>query len=347
MQFLSAVRSRFSSGIVRPVVQWLDSDVGYRETDVLLGRQLTNVGPDKKIDWVRCFPFIILHLGCLGVYWVGWSPIAVIICLLSFWFRMFAITAFYHRYFSHRSYKVNRVWQFLFAILGNTAAQRGPLWWASHHRLHHKESDSANDLHSPVVHGFFWSHMGWFMSKKGYATKHAVVKDWSKFPELVFLNRFDALVPVVYAVLMFSLGAWLESTYPHAGVTGGQVLVWGFFISTVLLFHATFTINSLGHVWGRRRFNTKDQSRNNPWLAALTLGEGWHNNHHRYAISARQGFYWYEVDVSYYILKLMNLLGIVGHLNDVPERILTEGKRLDKSRKQGNASGVGDLYDEA
>jgi stearoyl-CoA desaturase (delta-9 desaturase) len=241
---------------------------------------------------------------------------------------MFAITAFYHRYFAHRSFKTNRFWQFVFAVIGASAAQRGPLWWASHHRKHHKYADGVNDLHSPN-NGFWWSHLGWFTSEDAFKTDYSVIKDLAKFPELRFINRFDILVPFIFATTIFLFGKFLEAYYPALGTNGWQMLVWGFFISTVALAHSTFTINSLCHIWGKRRFDIKDDSRNNLFLALLTLGEGWHNNHHRFAISARQGFYWWEIDISYYLLKVLSWLGIVYDLRPVPSRILQEGRDND------------------
>lgn len=279
------------------------------------------------INWLRCMPFIFIHVACIAVIWTGWSATALVACLFFFWLRMFAITAFYHRLFSHRSYKTNRFWQFCFAVLGNTSCQRGPLWWAAHHRKHHKHSDQDADLHSPIQHSFWFSHVGWFMSEAGFKTDYSVIKDLAKYPELRFLNRFDILVPALFAGFIFGLGELMAAYWPQLGTNGWQMLVWGFFISTTLLFHATFTINSLGHTWGSRRFETKDHSRNNPWFALLTLGEGWHNNHHRFAVSARQGFYWWELDISYYGLKLLSIFGIVSDLNPVPKRILEEGKK--------------------
>jgi len=301
---------------LRSVVQWFDADA---PTEI-------DEHNDRHINWLRCIPFLIVHLGCFAAIWFGVSAVAIAVCLGFFWLRMFAVTAIYHRYFAHRAFKMNRAWQFVFALIGATSAQRGPLWWAAHHRNHHKFSDKENDLHSPLNHGFWWSHIGWFLSDKGYATDYSVVKDLAKYPELVFLNRFDSLMPILAALGMYGLGELLAAYAPHLGTSGMQMLVWGFCISTVLLFHATFTINSLGHVWGSRRFKTKDQSRNNAFLALLTLGEGWHNNHHRFAVSARQGFYWWELDISYLVLKLLNLFGIVRDLNPVPRRILDEGR---------------------
>jgi stearoyl-CoA desaturase (delta-9 desaturase) len=305
------------------IIRWFDADarVDHDKED------------PREINWLRCFPFIFLHLSVFVVIWVGWSPVAVFVCLAFFWLRMFAITAIYHRYFSHRSFKMNRFWQFTFAVLGASSAQRGPLWWASHHRNHHKFSDREGDLHSPVNESFWWSHCGWFLSNEAYTTDYSVVPDLAKYKELVFLNRFDSLVPAMSALFMYGLGEALALWAPHLGTNGLQMLLWGFAISTVLLFHSTFTINSLGHIWGSRRFRTKDQSRNNGFLALLTLGEGWHNNHHRFAVSARQGFYWWEVDISYYLLKLLSYMKIVRDLNPVPERILAEGKNANSVRR--------------
>lgn len=296
-------------------VHWFDADAA----------KLDESNP-YRINWLRCMPFFIVHAACLLVFWLGWSPVALGVCLAFFWIRMFAITAIYHRYFAHRSYKMNRAWQFFFACIGAMSAQRGPLWWAAHHRNHHKHSDRDGDLHSPVQYSFWWSHMGWFLSNKGYETDYGVVPDLAKYKELVFLNRFDSLMPILAALGMYGLGELLAAKAPGLGTHGLQMVVWGFCISTVLLFHATFTINSLGHVWGSRRFKTKDQSRNNAFLALLTLGEGWHNNHHRFAVSARQGFYWWELDISYLVLKFLKAFGIVHDLNPVPRRILEEGR---------------------
>jgi len=275
---------------------------------------------DEKIDWARILPFIGLHLACLGVLWVGVSWIAVLVALGSYAIRMFAITAFYHRYFSHRTFQTSRPVQFFFALIGAASTQRGPLWWAAHHRHHHKSADREEDPHSPR-HGFLWSHMGWFLSRRHFGTDHSQIPDLMKYPELRLLDRYDLLVPVVYAVGMFGLGVGLDRLFPELGTSGWQMLVWGYFISTVVLIHVTLTINSLAHVWGRRRYATSDDSRNNWFLALLTLGEGWHNNHHHYPGSARQGFYWWEVDISYYVLRMMSWVGLVRGLKPVPEAI--------------------------
>ena len=301
-----------TTNIARTLVRWVDSDAPPKE-----GADLTS----QKFEFIRCIPFLAMHLTLLFVIWVGWSPVAVWTAVVLYLVRMFAITGFYHRYFSHRSFKTNRFWQFVFAFLGCASVQRGPLWWAAHHRHHHKHTDTQFDTHSPTVKGFWWSHVGWFTCEANFATNYDKIKDFNKFPELRFMNRFDIVIPVIFAVMVWGFGVFLEAFYPELGTNGWQMLVWGFFISTIFLFHGTFTINSLAHVFGSRRYDTPDTSRNNFWLSLVTLGEGWHNNHHRYPNAARQGFYWWEIDITYYILKLMSYVGMVWDLREVPEEV--------------------------
>ncbi|WP_068994266.1 acyl-CoA desaturase [Kangiella sediminilitoris] len=278
---------------------------------------------EDVVDWPRVIPYILLHLSCLLVFVVGVSWIAVVICLASYFIRMFAITAFYHRYFSHKSFKTSRLMQAVFGFLGATATQRGPLWWAAHHRHHHKHADTEEDAHSPK-HGFLRSHTLWFLTKKNFPTREERVKDLLKFKELRWLDRFDVLPPVIYAALILGLGAIVESVYPELGATKWQILIWGYFISTVLLSHVTFLINSLAHRWGYRSYETEDDSRNNPLLALLTLGEGWHNNHHKFPALARQGLKWWEIDISYYILLSMEKLGLVWDLKKTNKKLSQE-----------------------
>ncbi len=304
-------------------LRWFDSSAGQAES-VPSG--------SIEIDWLRIVPFLASHLMILGVFWVGWSGTAVGIAVLLYGLRMFAVTAFYHRYFSHKTFKTSRAWQFVFGLLGNSAVQRGPLWWASHHRYHHQYADQEEDIHSPARQGFWWSHVGWLVSRENFFPRTELVGDWAKFPELRWLDRFDVVVPLVLAVLLFLLGAYLESAAPGLHTSGPQLLVWGFFISTVVLFHATATINSLCHMVGSRRYQTDDESRNNWLLALLTFGEGWHNNHHHHAVSTRQGFYWWEIDLTYYVLVLFSWFGIVRELRPVTEAV----RRRD--RIDGNAS---------
>ncbi len=270
------------------------------------------------IDVWRVVPFILLHVACLGVFAVGYSPIAIAVAVTAFLVRMFAITAFYHRYFSHRAFKTSRTVQFAFAVLGASAVQRGPIWWAAHHRNHHAHSDRELDAHSPAQHGFWRAHMGWFMMDRSFAPDLRRVRDLTRFPELRWLDRFDVIVPVALAALMFVLGMLLEHVAPQLKTHGPQMLVWGFFISTIACSHVTYSINSLAHVFGRQRYRTHDDSRNNWLLALLTLGEGWHNNHHYCPGSARQGFYWWEVDISYYLLRMLAWAGLVWDLKTVP-----------------------------
>ncbi|MSQ85139.1 MAG: acyl-CoA desaturase [Myxococcales bacterium] len=247
-------------------------------------------------------------LGIAGIvlYPPSWSLIAL--CIGSYYIRMFGITAGYHRYFAHRTFRTSRWFQFVLAFLGSTATQRGALWWAAHHRDHHRHSDTEIDLHSPIQRGFWWSHIGWIVHSSSTATRWNNIKDFTKYPELVVLDNWRLVAPIVYATTLYWLG-------------GGPALFWGYFLSTAILWHGTFVINSLCHVWGSRRFETSDTSRNNLWLALLTLGEGWHNNHHHYHSSARQGWLWWEVDGTYYALKLLEKLRIVEKLKGVPERV--------------------------
>ncbi|HMM68158.1 MAG TPA: fatty acid desaturase [Dokdonella sp.] len=273
-----------------------------------------------RSDWLRTLPFIAMHVACVGVFWVGFSPSALLVAAALYAVRMFALTAFYHRYFSHRAFRTSRPVQFVFAAIGAMCVQRGPLWWAAHHRHHHRHTDTPEDLHSPRQHGFLWAHMGWFLTPRGFRTDWNAIPDLKKFPELRVLDRFDLLMPVLLAVALYFFGNWLESAHPGLGTSGGQMLVWGFFVSTIVLFHATVTINSLAHQFGSRRFETHDDSRNNWLLALITFGEGWHNNHHHYPGSARQGFHWWELDLTWYGLKLMQGFGLVHDLKPVPAR---------------------------
>ncbi len=297
--------------------QWFDSDYFAEGPDIVRQR------PDK-FELRRCLPFVFLHIGCILVFWVGRSWTAIGVAAVLYFVRMFAITGFYHRYFSHRTFRTSRFMQFAFAAIGNCAVQRGALWWAAVHRHHHRHSDEEGDVHSPVQRGFWWSHIGWMTSSRNFPTDYGAIRDLAKFPELVFLNRFDLVVPALFGAALYGAGALLHRCWPGLGVTGGQLFVWGFFVSTTVLLHCTLFINSLAHVFGNRRFETGDDSRNNFFLALLTLGEGWHNNHHRYMGAARQGFYWWEIDLTYYGLKVMSCLGLIWSLHPVPKQIYEE-----------------------
>ncbi|PYV44533.1 MAG: acyl-CoA desaturase [Acidobacteria bacterium] len=264
---------------------------------------------EDQIDFVRSLPFIGVHVACLAAFLTGVSWNAVLLCISLYVIRMFGITAGFHRYFSHRTYHTSRFFQLLLALVGCSALQKGPLWWASHHRRHHQHSDQEEDVHSPERMGFWWSHLGWILCRKYEKTDYSIIKDFAKYPELCWLNRVHVLPGMILAVGCFLFASW-------------QGLVWGFFISTVLLYHGTFVINSLCHMFGRRRYQTTDTSRNSLILAIVTLGEGWHNNHHYYATSANQGFFWWELDISYYTLRLLSLCHLVWDLKNPPQHIL-------------------------
>jgi stearoyl-CoA desaturase (delta-9 desaturase) len=265
--------------------------------------------PLGGVDWVKSIPFLAVHLTAVAAVALGpfsWSLLAL--ALASYLVRMFGITAGYHRYFSHRSYRTNRGFQLLLALLGGTATQKGPLWWAAHHRDHHRWSDRPDDIHSPVQSGFWWSHVGWIMSSRNDATKLERVRDLARYPELRWLDRYHLVPPAAYATALWAVG-------------GLPFLLWGYFISTVLLWHGTFLVNSLAHVVGRRRYDTADASRNNLLIALITLGEGWHNNHHHYQSTANQGWFWWEIDVTYYALRALASLGVVRDLRTPPAAV--------------------------
>ena len=301
--------------------QWIDSEQN-------VSAPATDASNVDRINWFRCLPFLLLHLACIAVWWVGWSGFALCTAVGLYVVRMFAITGSYHRYFSHRTYRTSRWVQFVFALLGASSAQRGPLWWAAHHRSHHKFSDMQPDPHSPIRHGFWRSHIGWFMTNRHFLTDYRRVHDFARFPELRWLNRFDVIVPIILAVTLYFVGRLLHYAAPSLGVTGWQLVVWGFVVSTIMLFHATASINSLAHLIGRRRYDTGDDSRNNFILALITLGEGWHNNHHKFRSCTRQGFYWWEIDLTYYALKFFAAIGLIWDLRAVPGKAYDHNQQL-------------------
>jgi len=304
-------------------------------------RLLVSDQPDQGVpqpgDWlvglIRWSFFIGLHLACLAVVFVGVSPVAVGVAAGLYLARMFFVTAFYHRYFSHKAFRASRGVQLAMAVAGCTAGQRGPLWWAGHHRYHHAHADRPEDRHSPAIRGLFDAHMGWFLRPENYATPWKYVRDWARYPELRWLNRFDMLPFLALGAATYGLGALLEAHAPGLGTSGPQMLVWGFLISTVALYHATYTINSLAHRWGRRRYATADDSRNNGLLALLTLGEGWHNNHHFYPGAARQGFRWWELDPTYYGLLGLAGMGLIRDLRPVPASVRNHGRSRTAPRR--------------
>ena len=269
----------------------------------------------EDIVYPSAIPFLIVHLGCLAAIWTGISWPAIALCVTLYWVRMFAVTAGYHRYFSHRAFATGRVFQFILAFLAQSTAQKSVLWWAAKHRHHHLHSDTERDVHSPRHTGFLYSHIGWVFTRQHWDTDFGQVPDLARYPELRWLHRLELAPAFILGAFCFLVAGW-------------SGLVVGFLWSTVLVYHATFCINSLAHVRGSRRYVTGDDSRNNLGLALLTMGEGWHNNHHAYQSSARQGFRWWEIDASWYILKLLSWLGIVHDLKAPPESVLRNEQRL-------------------
>ena len=263
---------------------------------------------EERVNWVSSIPFFLVHVACFAVVFTGISTTALILLPIMFLSRSFFVTAAYHRYFSHKSYKLNRFWQFVFAFQAEASAQKGVLWWAANHRHHHRYSDTDIDIHSPRK-GFWWSHIGWILSDKYKDTDLTSIKDFAVYPELVWLDKHEGMPPWIYGIAAVAIGGW-------------SGLVVGFVWSTVLLWHSTFLVNSAAHVFGRRRYETTDTSRNSMLIALVTGGEGWHNNHHHYQASARQGFFWWEIDMTYYVLKAMSWVGIVKDLKVPPARVL-------------------------
>jgi len=270
-------------------------------------------------------PFVLSHFAALGIFFVPFRWSLVALCLGLYLLKMFAITGGYHRYFSHRTFKTSRAFQYVLAVLGALSLQRGALWWAAHHRHHHRYSDQHGDIHSPGLLGFLRAHVGWVVDAANHDTDYERIGDFARYPELVWLNRWHALPGVLLAIGLFAIG-------------GLPWLFWGFFFSTVLTWHATFAINSLTHMFGRRRFRTTDDSRNSWILALITLGEGWHNNHHYFKASTRQGFFWWEIDVTYYLLRALAAAGVVWDLKEPPRELVAVavppvGELLDPLRR--------------
>ena len=269
---------------------------------------------DERVLWRKSIPFFLVHLAPIGLFWTGlrWRDVGVVAAL--YFARMFFITAGFHRYFAHRAYKTGRAMQLVLAIGGSTACQKGVLWWAAHHRAHHRYSDTEQDIHSPKR-GFWWSHVGWILGRRYQATDWTRIKDFARYPELVWLNRYHLVPGIGLGATCFLVGGWRG--------------LWVFFLSTALLYHGTFSINSLMHLWGRQRYRTPDTSRNSFLLALITMGEGWHNNHHYYQSTANQGFFWWELDLSYYVLKVLSWVGLIWDVRTPPPHVRAANQLLD------------------
>jgi stearoyl-CoA desaturase (delta-9 desaturase) len=261
------------------------------------------------------------HIMCLAAFLTRTSPVALWVAAVAYVTRAFGVTAGYHRGLAHASFRAKRVTQFVLAFLGALATQGGPLWWSSHHRNHHRYTETPRDVHSPKQRGFWYAHMGWMMDKQCFETSATNIRDLHRYPELKVIQRYYVAVIVGQILFFFALGAGIAWAYPASGTSGIQMVVWGYFISTVLLWHATFMVNSVCHIWGRRTWKSGDSSTNNWLVATLTLGEGWHNNHHMYAYSARHGLRWWQLDITWLMLRLFSKLGIVWDLK-LPRRVM-------------------------
>lgn len=276
---------------------------------------MKNLTSAQKVALFIAVAMISIHLSTLLVFYTGVSTIALNIAILMYFVRGMGITIGFHRYFSHKSFKTNRFFQFILGFWGSLANEGGVLWWSSHHRNHHQNSDNPKDLHSPIAHSFFHSHLGWMWSASCVEKNKTRCNDLSKFPEIKFLNKYYGAIVLGQMLFFLFLGELLR---PY-GTNPLQMFVWGFCISTVANWHVTFMVNSVCHVWGTRPYKSGDKSRNNFLVALLAHGEGWHNNHHMFGWSARNGLRWYQIDTSYYLLKFFELFGIVKDLR-IPEK---------------------------
>jgi len=272
-------------------------------------------------SWITRIVYWGLHASLLAMFWVGISTADVALLAATFFARMFFITGGYHRYFAHKTYQTSRPFQFVLAFFGCSATQKGPLWWAGHHRVHHKYTDQpGKDTHSPRD-GFYHSHQGWIFESRFDGSALDQIRDFAQYPELIWLNRWHVAPAIALAVFCYLVG----------GFSG---LYWGFAVSTVLLWHATYSINSLAHIFGKRVYATPDDSKNNWWLGILTLGEGWHNNHHHFCVSARQGFRWWEIDITYYVLRGLQAIGVVWDIREPPAHIVEATIEARAAQKQ-------------
>lgn len=265
--------------------------------------------------------FVAIHLACFAVIFTGVSATDVGICLGLFALRIFGITAGYHRYFAHRAFKTSRGFQFLLGFLAESSLQSGLIWWASKHRDHHRYVDTPKDAHSPREYGFWFSHLGWIFNTRAQSPDLSNVPDITRYPELVWLDKYHWLPGTLMGLTVWWFAGW-------------SGLVVGFFLSTVLVWHSTFAINSLAHVYGKQRYLTGDDSRNNWWLALLTFGEGWHNNHHYYMSSVRQGFYWWEIDITFYLLKALSWCGLVWDLKQPPAHVRAGQRQISAELRE-------------
>lgn len=291
----------------------------------------------SPVQWSKEIGFILIHLSPVLIFWTGSTWFDWILCISLYFVRMFFVTGGYHRYFSHKTYKTSRWFQFVIAFMAETSLQKGALWWAANHRIHHKHSDTPEDPHSANIYGLWYSHMGWIMGPDYKETRYDLIKDFTKFPELIWLNKYHIIPPFLLMMAVWITGSFVNGTgFESMFNEGLSTLVVGFFTSTAILYHGTFSINSLMHKIGNQRYETGDKSKNSLILALVTLGEGWHNNHHYYQATVRQGFYWWEIDITFYILKVLSWMGLVWDLRPVPIHI-REAKSLKEALQNKKA----------
>ncbi len=304
-----------------------------------------------KIKITSELGFVTVHLLPLLAIFTGATTFDWILMASLYFLRMFFVTGFYHRYFSHKSFKTSRIFQFIMAFLAQTSAQKGALWWAANHRIHHKYSDKPEDPHSMKLYGFLYSHVGWIIGPDYKATRWERIPEMKpeKYPELAWLNKYYLVPPVTLGFFVAFLGSVVNGGHTGWDIIPGMfskdgmsALLIGFFLSTVLLYHGTFTINSIMHKFGKPRYETNDASKNSLWLALLTLGEGWHNNHHYYQASTRQGFFWWEIDITYYLLKLLSFTGLIWDIKEVPPHILASRNKEDARKLAAQAGKAND-----
>src|SRR2546428_61215 len=248
----------------------------------------------------------------------------------SHFLRAIGLTLAFHRYFAHRAFQMNRPVRFVWTLIGTAAMQKGPLWWAGHHVNHHRFADRDGDPHSPALSGFYYAHIGWFLNdlrNDRLEPTNLVMRDFSQATEIAWLDRWFVVPPLALAVTVYLIG-------------GLPWLAWGFCLPTMTLAHATFAINTVNHMFGSRRFETVDESRNNPFTAFFAVGEGWHNNHHRYQRAARNGFYWWGFDPTWYVIRAMKAVGLAWDVQAVPKRIYEEARVVKAKRATRRAPSI-------
>ncbi|MCX5663003.1 MAG: fatty acid desaturase [Planctomycetota bacterium] len=238
----------------------------------------------------------LLHAGCLlAPFFFSWTAV---IAAAVLWFvgGCLGITLGYHRFLTHRSFQTYKPVEYFLAICGTLNWQGGPIHWVGTHRIHHHLSDEPGDPHSPVVDGFTWAHMFWCMTKDDPSNDpRDAAKDLQRDPIMVAIDKYFYVFMVPLAVGLYFLGGW-------------ACVIWGVCVRTTLMYHCTWLVNSASHVWGYRNFTTSDASRNNWWVALLSWGEGWHNNHHAQQRSAAHGMRWWEVDITFAVIRTMEIL---------------------------------------